>query len=94
MGSITGWLVIRIGIKMQEIYDKIMELLQELHEDIDYEKEEELIDSKVLDSFDLITLVAELSEEFDIEITAEEFIPKNFNSAKALAEMVYRLQDE
>lgn len=79
---------------MEEILEKIIELLQELHEDVDFAKEERLVDAKVLDSFDLITLVAELSDEFEIEITSEDFIPENFNSAKALAKMVLKLQDE
>lgn len=53
-----------------------------------------LVDGKVLDSFDLVTLVAELSDEFDIEITAEDFVEKNFNSLDALTKMVDRLVDE
>ena len=53
-----------------------------------------LVDGKILDSFDLITLVAELGEEFDIEITAEDFVEKNFNSLDALTQMVDRLIDE
>ena len=69
-------------------------MLQELHEDVDFDAEERLVDDKVLDSFDLVTLVAELSEEFDIEITAEDFVEKNFNSLDALTAMVSRLIDE
>lgn len=79
---------------MEEITQKVLELLQELHEDIDFKTQEKLVDQKLLDSFDLITLVAELSDEFDIEITSEDFIPENFNSANALSQMVARLQDE
>ena len=48
----------------------------------------------MLGSFDLVTLVAELSDEFDIEITAEDFVEKNFNSLDALTKMVDRLVDE
>lgn len=79
---------------MEEIKEVIREMLQELHEDVDFDKEEKLVDGKILDSFDLITLVAELGEEFDIEITAEDFVEKNFNSLDALARMVDRLIDE
>ena len=63
---------------MEEIKEVIRDMLQELHEDVDFDAEERLVDDKVLDSFDLVTLVAELSEEFDIEITAEDFVEKNF----------------
>lgn len=79
---------------MEEIKEVIREMLQELHEDVDFDAEERLVDDKVLDSFDLVTLVAELSEEFDIEITAEDFVEKNFNSLDALTAMVSRLLDE
>ena len=79
---------------MEEIKEIIRDMLQELHEDVDFDAEERLVDDKVLDSFDLVTLVAELSEEFDIEITAEDFVEKNFNSLDALTVMVSRLIDE
>lgn len=79
---------------MEETREIIREILQELHEDVDFDRETELVDGKVLDSFDLVTLVAELGDEFDIEITAEDFVEKNFNSLDALTEMVDRLVDE
>lgn len=79
---------------MEETKEIIREILQELHEDVDFDKEDTLVDDKILDSFDLVTLVAELGEEFDIEITAEDFVEKNFNSLDALTEMVDRLVDE
>lgn len=79
---------------MDEIREGILEILGELHSDIDFETEKNLVDDKVLDSFDLVTLVSELSREFDIEITAREFIAENFNSVDALTEMVNKLLDE
>ena len=81
-------------MQKEEIKESILEILQELHEDIDFETEEQLVDDKILDSFDLVTLVAELGEEFDIEITAKDFIEENFNSVARLTNMVIRLMDE
>lgn len=72
--------------------DKIIEILKELHDDVDFETEDKLIDNQILDSLDIVTLISELSDEFDIEIPPQEIIPENFNSAKALWEMVQRLQ--
>ena len=69
-------------------------LLQELHEDVDYESEEALVDDKVLDSFDLVTLVTELNETFDVEVTARDFVAENFNSLELLTNMIERLLDE
>ncbi|MBR3267124.1 MAG: acyl carrier protein [Oscillospiraceae bacterium] len=72
----------------------IIEILQDLHEDVDFESETKLIDNKILDSFDIVTLISELSNEFDITIPADKIIPENFNSAQALANMVEELEDE
>ena len=74
--------------------EELLEILNELHDDINYETETRLVDDKLFDSFDLITLVAELSDAFDIEITAQEFIPENFNSAQALWRMIQELSGE
>ena len=71
-----------------------MEILDELHPDVDFETEEHLIDNKILDSFDIVTLVAEIDAEYDVAIPAEELIPENFNSAKALYALVEKLMDE
>jgi len=74
--------------------DKILEILEELHSDIDFLKEDKLVDNKVLDSFDLVTLVSELCDAFDIEITARDFVPENFNTVKSMHLMVERLMEE
>lgn len=81
-------------MNVNEIKDRILEILQELHEDIDFEEEKELVDQKILDSFDLVTLVTELGEEFDVDITAKDFISENFNSLQALTNMIVRLTNE
>ncbi len=74
--------------------DELLEILQELHSDVDFETEDKLVDDKILDSFDLVTLVTELGDQFDIEITAKDFVPENFNSAQAMWAMVERLMEE
>lgn len=74
--------------------DKVIEILSGLHPEIDFETCNTLIDDKIIDSFDIVTLISELSDEFDITIPVEEIIPKNFNSAQAIYELVERLMDE
>lgn len=81
-------------MQREEIRESILDILQELHEDVDFEREEQLVDHKILDSFDLVTLVTELGEEFDVEITARDFVRENFNSVERLTDMVIRLMDE
>ena len=74
--------------------DEIIEILENMHPDVDFRTHTKLIDNKVLDSFDIVTLIAELSNEFDVSIPAEEIVPENFNSVQALHNMVERLLDE
>ena len=70
-----------------------MEILEQLRPDVDFENETGLIDSGILDSFDIVSLVSELNEAFDIEIQPNDLIPENFNSAKAILDLVEKLQD-
>ena len=79
---------------MDEIRETIIGILQDLHEDVDFENETRLIDGKILDSFDSVTLISELSNEFDVTIPADKIVPENFNSADALANMIAELEDE
>lgn len=81
-------------MERDEIKKEIIDLLTELHEDVDFENEDGLVDGKILDSFDLVTLVTELSETFDVEIGAGDFVADNFNSADLLTDMIVRLMDE
>ena len=73
--------------------EKLMNILMEIDDSIDYENEKALIDGRLLDSFGVITLVSELEEAYDIDIEASEMTPDNFNSAEAIYKMVVRLQE-
>ena len=81
-------------LKRSIIMEKVLEILQELRPDVDFENEDSLVDGGVLDSFDIVALVGELNDEFDIEIKPSDLIPANFNSAKAIAALVEKLMDE
>ena len=74
--------------------EKLIEILTSLHPDVDFENNDSLIDDGILDSLDIVTLVTEINAEFDVTIPAEEIIPENFNSAKALMELITRLDEE
>lgn len=74
--------------------DELMEILEDLRPDVDFGAEKALIDDHVLESFDIVSLVGEIIEAFDIEINPAELIPENFNSAEAMWKMIERLQDE
>lgn len=74
--------------------DKLLAILEDLHPDVDFGAEDALIDHGILDSFDIVTLVAEIDDAFGVQIPAEEMLPENFNSAQALFALVQRLAEE
>ena len=71
--------------------DKLIKILSEINPDIDFETEDALIDGGILDSFDIVTLVAEIDDAFGVAIPAEALIPENFNSARAILSLIRRL---
>ena len=76
------------GLYMEEL----IELLQDIRDDVDFENCTDLIDGKILSSFDIIQIISVLDDEYDLSIPASEIIPANFNSAKALYDMIQRLK--
>ena len=74
--------------------EKLIEILTELHPDVDFATKEDLIDDGVLDSLDIVSLVSQIDSEFGVTIPAEEIIPENFNSAEALFALITKLDEE
>lgn len=74
--------------------EQLLKLLNEVRPNVDFEKEKKLIDDSVLDSFDIIQIVMEMNEAFDIEIQVEDLEPDNFNDIEAMMELITKLQDE
>lgn len=67
---------------------RIIQILEELRLDIDPREEKHMIDEGVLDSFDIVSLVQDLNDEFDIDIDVDELVPDNFNTLEAMVELV------
>lgn len=74
--------------------EDLLEILKALHPEVDFESCETLIDDKILDSFDIVSIIAEVNDQFDVTISAEHILPKNFNSARALYDLIQKLEDE
>ena len=72
--------------------ERLFEILENVKPDVDFENCETLIDDGLLDSFSILAIVGEINDEFDVEISAPDIVPENFNSAKALWALVERLQ--
>ena len=73
--------------------EELIKLLNELHEEVDFEAEEALVDDGIIESLDIVTLVTEINDRFDVSIPPEEIVPDNFNSAKALWELICNLDE-
>jgi D-alanine--poly(phosphoribitol) ligase subunit 2 len=61
---------------------------------VDYENCTTLVDDRVLDSFDILSIISSINDELDVSVPAKDIVPDNFNSAQAMLEMVKRLVDE
>lgn len=71
--------------------EELLDILQDIRDDVDYETEDELVTGKILNSFEILQIVSELNDAFDIEIPASEVIPENFNSVSAMEALIRRL---
>jgi D-alanine--poly(phosphoribitol) ligase subunit 2 len=68
--------------------DKLLNILCEIDDEIDFEHEMALVDNGLLDSLQLMRIIAALNNAFSIRINAGEIEPENFNSAKAMMALV------
>ena len=74
--------------------EALLKILTNLHPEVDFETSTDLVDGKIIDSFDTVSIISEINDEYDVVIPAEEIVPDNFNSAQALYELIVRLEDE
>ena len=74
--------------------EQLLEIMNDINPDIDYETEDNLVDGKVYDSLSIITLITNICDEFDIEIGPKWMRNENFNSAKKIWEMIQAILDE
>ena len=72
---------------------KLLEILRDVNEDVDFENETALVDEGYIDSFDINVIIAALDEAYDIQIEVGDIEPENFNSAEAILVTVKRYQE-
>ena len=73
--------------------DKLIKILENIKPGVDFTKESHLISDGILTSFDIVTLIANLTEEYDIEITVSDIIPENFESAATILQFINSKED-
>ncbi len=74
--------------------EKLIEILEELQPEVDYESCENLVDGRYLDSLTILALISEIENNFGVLVPAVEIIPSNFNSVKKIWELIERLKEE
>lgn len=74
--------------------EQLLKILKNMHPDVDFAAETDLIGDGILDSLDIVTLITEINCTFDVSIPAEEIIPENFASAETLYALIVRLDEE
>ena len=74
--------------------ETLLNILNGLHPDVDFEAIDDLYDEGVLDSLDMVRLVTEIGMEFDVQIPAEELIPENFQNVNTILALIERLDEE
>ena len=74
--------------------ETVLEILATVKPNVDFKNATAIVDDGLLDSMDIVMLVGELNDEFDIEIQVTDLVPENFNTVDAIVKMVERLEDE
>lgn len=74
--------------------DELLDLLNDINPDLDYETADNLIDGRVYDSLSILNLISDIEDTFEIEIGPKWMRNENFNSAAAMWNMICRIREE
>lgn len=73
--------------------ETILAILEEdAGKDVDWKAQSAIVDEELIDSLDMVAIISDLSEAFDVDITVDDMTPENFNSVAAMMQMITRLQ--
>ncbi|CAK7039716.1 acyl carrier protein [uncultured Phascolarctobacterium sp.] len=68
--------------------EKLYTLLEEIRPDVDFRSITTLVTDGFIDSFDIVTIIASIEDEFAVEIPVDSMVPENFESAAAVMELI------
>lgn len=74
--------------------EKVLSIVEEIRPDVDFTEETALIDDGVLDSFDIVSIISDLNDEYEINIRVHDLTSENFNSVAAIVKLVERKRQE
>lgn len=73
--------------------EQLLEILEDLRPEVDFENETALVTDGILDSFDIVSLVAQLNDEFDVTIGVDDLEPENFDTVDAMIALIESMRD-
>lgn len=73
--------------------ERIRKVLNEINDEICSYQGEQLLEDKIIDSFDIMEIITELETEFGIEIDAANVIAENFVNVQSIINMMKRCLD-
>ena len=73
--------------------EELLVILTEAVPGVDFETETSLVDDEILESLDIVTIVSEIKDAFDVEITVDDLVPENFNSVEAMLALIEARQN-
>ncbi len=76
---------------MEEIKQTIMEIAEDVIPNVDLKSSDKLVTNKIMDSLSIVTLVQELSIEFDVKFDLKTLKPENLDSLDAMAKTIKKL---
>ena len=68
--------------------EKLYTLLEEIRPDVDFRNITTLVTDGFIDSFDIVSIIASIEDEFAVEITVDSMVAENFESAAAIMNLV------
>ena len=68
--------------------DKIFNILTEIRPEFDFSANVNFIEEGMLDSFDVVTLVTELDNQFGISIDGMDILAENFSSVENIMSLL------
>lgn len=79
---------------MPMLRNKILGILENARPDVDFESTENLISDEILDSFDILSFLASLTQELQIEIDVRDITAEKFDSLEKIVSLIQQYKKE
>ena len=71
--------------------EQVIDMLDQIKDDVDFSTAVNLVDDRILDSFDILSIIGAIDDEFDVSVPAKDIVSQNFNTAQGFYQMVLDL---